>query len=78
MAWGDGQAWERVQEVIGRGELKDRFQDAAQMYFDRQGNGRPADTRPALPPPPPKTDYLPFIIGGAATIVAALIVTRKK
>lgn len=74
MAWGDGQGLDRLQEVIGREDLRDRFQDAAQIFFDRQGKG----VAPPPPPPPPKTDYMPFIIAGAATILAAVIVTRKK
>jgi len=72
MAWGDGQGW---QNVMSREELRDRVQDAAQIFFDKNGKGV---SKLPPPPPPPKTDYLPFIIGGAATIVAALIVTRKK
>jgi len=66
-------------EVMGRDDLRDRFQDFAQIWFDRNGMGVDG---PALQvrqaPPPPRTDYTPFYIAGAATLLAALIVTRKK
>tara|TARA_R110000824_G_scaffold241807_1_gene430566 strand:+ start:995 stop:1237 length:243 start_codon:yes stop_codon:yes gene_type:complete len=80
MAWGDGQLLDRAQEVLGRDDVRDRFQQAAQTWFDRNGKGvdSPRQFMPPLPPPKPKTDYTPIIIGGAATILAALIVTRKK
>jgi hypothetical protein len=86
MAWGDGSNIDAVRDVLGRQDLRDRFQDAAQTYFDRQGRGvtfdRDGRLAPAgrLPPAPPplKTDYTPFIIAGMATIAAAFIVTRKK
>ena len=82
MRFGKGQMLRNLGQNVGsRSDLKDKFQSAAQRYFNQQGLG-------ILPPSPPpalsqvvvknRTDYLPFIIGAVATILAALIVTRSK
>tara|TARA_R110000744_G_scaffold224319_1_gene342908 strand:- start:244 stop:486 length:243 start_codon:yes stop_codon:yes gene_type:complete len=79
MRFGKGQMLRNLGQNVGsRSDLKDKFQSAAQRYFNQQGLGM-------LPPPAlsqvvvkNKTDYLPFIIGAVATILAALIVTRSK
>ena len=52
--------------------IRNLMQSVAQNFFNRTGMG----IQPA-PPPPPKTDYTPVIIAAVASIVAAVILTRK-
>lgn len=59
-----------------RAGIRDLIQGVAQGYFNRF---QPVPQY--TPPPPPKVDYTPFLIAGAASIVAALIIAnagRKK
>ena len=53
--------------------IRNLMQSVAQNFFNRTGMG----IQPAPPPPPPKTDYTPVIIAAVASIVAAVILTRK-
>ena len=80
------QGRERLQGVLSRADVRDRFQDAAQIFFDRAGKGvngkvRIEGAEPAVSPGgklTPKTDYTPAFIAAGAAIVAAIIVTRSR
>jgi len=66
--------------VLSRADIRDRFQDAAQIFFDRTGKGveaRPTRPAPAVLPPP-KADHTPAYIAAGAAILAAIIVTRRQ
>ena len=80
------QGRERLQGVMYRADVRDRIQDAAQIFFDRTGKGVNGKVRiEGLPPGvgpggkiTPKTDYTPAYIAAGAAIIAAIIVTRRK
>lgn len=72
---GQGQLIDRFQKnPQSRAALKDAFQNVAQQFFNRNGMGV---SRQPIPPPPPKTDYTPVVIAAVATVIAAMILTRK-
>jgi len=75
---GQGQLFQRLQEnPQSRAALRNAVQNVAQNFFN-QNQGQVPPTLRMAPTPPPRADYTPVIIAALATVLAAVILTRKK
>ena len=79
MQFGQGQLLQALQEnPQTRAQLRDAVRAAANSFLGQQGAPQRNTPQPPVVIQPRKPDYTPFYIAAAASIIAALIISRKK